>query len=253
MYFVVRKFQGGSRNLMKNLWNFLLLLIVLVVLFTAIFYYLSKVPVIGNVISLLSKFLNPFKHRVEVKIIGSVLYDIQQMGFLRLATVLMEDVIKTRDYEYELDTILDGKYAVDGIYIYRAKVSYGVDLFKIEQDDVIIDETQTRITIYLPPIELLEGRINVERLETFEENFKSKIFGRFEIGAKDTWIPLEIKERVYSFCDRKAEELLTREIEDYMRNKNKYEEMKTRAEKYITTLLLPYTAKGYSVNVLWKE
>jgi len=99
----------------------------------------------------------------------------------------------------------------------------------------------------------LEGRVKVERLETFEENFRSKIFGRFEIGAKDTWIPIEIKERVYSFCDRKAEELLAREIEDYMRSKNKYEEMKTRAEKYITTLLLPYTAKGYSVNVIWKE
>jgi len=100
---------------MKNLWNFLLLLIVLVVLFTAIFYYLGKVPVIGTVISLfLSKLLNPFKHIVEVKIIGSVLSDIQQMGFLRLAMVLMEDVVKTSDYEYELDSILDGKYTVDG-------------------------------------------------------------------------------------------------------------------------------------------
>ncbi|WP_448376308.1 DUF4230 domain-containing protein [Fervidobacterium sp.] len=240
---------------MKRFWKFILLLLIFVVLFTALFYYLAKVPGIGNVISVLSNMLNPFKEKVQRAEInlGTVLYDIQQMGFLRLATVLMEDVIKTRDYEYELDRILDGKYAVDGMYIYRAKVSYGVDLFKIEQDDVIIDQTQTRITIYLPPIELLEGRINVERLETFEENFKSKIFGRFEIGAKDTWIPLEIKERVYSFCDRKAEELLTREIEDYMRSKNKYDEMKTRAEKYIMTLLLPYTAKGYSVNVLWKE
>jgi len=240
---------------MKRFWKFILLLLVFVVLFTVLFYYLAKVPVIGNVISILSNILNPFKEKVQRAEInlGTVLYDIQQMGFLRLATVLMEDVVKTRDYEYELDRVLDGKYAVDGTYVYRAKVSYGVDLFKIEQDDVIIDEPQTRITIYLPPIELLEGRINVERLETFEENFKSKIFGKFEIGAKDTWIPLEVKERVYSFCDRKAEELLTREIADYMRSKNKYVEMKTRAEKYITTLLLPYTTKGYSVNVLWKE
>lgn len=253
MLFVVRKFQGGGRILMKNLWNFLLLLIVLVVLFTVIFYYLSKVPVIGNIISLLSKFLNPFKHRVEVNIIGSVLYDIQQIGFLRLATVLMEDVVKTSDYEYELDSILDGKYTVDGIYIYRAKASYGIDLFKIEQNDVIIDESQKKITIHLPPIELLNSNINIERSETFNENFKSKILGTFEIGAIDKWVPLDIKEKVKSFCDEKAREKLTENIKYYIMSEDRYSEMKALAERYIRNLLSVYTEKGYTVEISFKE
>ena len=279
---------------MKVLWKFLLLLIVLVVLFTAIFYYLGKVPVIGNVISLLSKLLNPFKHRVEVNIIGSVLYDIQQIGFLRLVTVLMEDVVKTSDYEYELDSILDGKYTVDGIYIYRAKASYGIDLFKVEQNDVIIDESQKKITIHLPPIELLDSNINVERSETFNENFKSKILGTFEVGAIDKWVPLppielldsninversetfnenfkskilgtfevgaidkwvplDIKEKVKSFCDEKAREKLTENIKYYIMSEDKYSEMKTLAERYIRNLLSPYTEKGYTVEISFKE
>ena len=233
MYFVVRKFQGGGRNLMKNLWNFLLLLIVLVVLFTALFYYLG---------------------RVEVKInVDSVLYDIQQMGFLRLATVLMEDVVKTSDYEYELDSILDGKYTVDGTYIYRAKASYGIDLFKIVQNDVIIDESHKKITIHLPPIELLDSNINVERSETFNENYRSKILGTFEIGAIDKWVPLYIKEKVKSFCDEKAREKLTENIKYYIMSEDKYSEMKALAERYIRNLLSPYTEKGYSVEIFFKE
>ncbi len=136
---------------------------------------------------------------------------------------------------------------------YKERKQVTVLIFKIEQNDVIIDESQRKITIYLLLIELLDSNINVERSETFNENFKSKILGTFEIGAIDKWVPLDIIEKVKSFCDEIARERLTKEIEDHIMFEDNYSEMKALAERYIRNLLSVSTEKGYTVEISFKE
>ncbi|MGB5970174.1 MAG: DUF4230 domain-containing protein, partial [Spirulinaceae cyanobacterium] len=114
----------------------------------------------GNI----AAFLNLSSSEPEVDVPTLVVKQIRGASELTTAIFTMEAVVPTRQ-DSKLGEVVIGTTTL--LYVAHGEVRAGVDLSKIEAEDVTYtDETET-VTIQLPPPEILDSKIDVDRSKVY--------------------------------------------------------------------------------------
>jgi hypothetical protein len=91
----------------------------------------------------------------------SVVTAVKDLARLESARFHMERVIDLKERQSSLFGLIDADDAI--LLVAAADVTAGVDLAKLREDDVKIDEARKRAVITLPPVEVLDAVLDTER------------------------------------------------------------------------------------------
>jgi hypothetical protein len=98
---------------------------------------------------------------VEVRATPSVITALKDLARLESAEAHIERVIDLKDKQSRLFGLIEGEDAI--LLIASGSVTAGVDLSKLREGDVVVHKQDKRVTIQLPPAEILSKRLDSER------------------------------------------------------------------------------------------
>lgn len=98
----------------------------------------------------------------------SVVTAIQDLARLESARFHMERVIDLKERQSTLFGLIEADDAI--LLVAAADVTAGVDLDKLREEDVVVDEAEKRVVITLPPVEILDAVLDTEHTYVHTRN-----------------------------------------------------------------------------------
>lgn len=202
-----------TNNLKSYIKNNLILLSIIGVL---LFYFIwTIIPSISNSLS----------SGVQVNPRPMIVKAVNEVSELTTAVFEMETVVPVSDRVMASTSQI--------LYIAHGSVRVGIDLSDFGEDSVNIDETTKRITVVLPPLKILDSKLDVEHSETYSYH-KGFVVGKNPIELIPEAQKMGIDKVESAACEPWLINLATE-----------------RVEKTVSNLLSQniLTAKGYSIQV----
>ena len=106
--------------------------------------------------------MNPVQTTISMPTM--LIHQIQNMGELHTASTSLQSIISGEQRRWKLWIIPAGRVRI--LFVAVTEVRAGIDLGKIEADDLVL--IGNRLEITLPPVELLDLKLDIEKSEIYD-------------------------------------------------------------------------------------